>query len=98
MKKRTKRNRVFLNTPATECMAAVGWHVQVHKSWNPEKKTMQMHGEITINQEGQTHYVSRKADLRALYNMRKELDRFINECETALKDVKEHNDGLKEGD
>lgn len=93
----TKRNRAFINTPATDCMAAVGWYVKLEfwadreKGEKTGKYKANVDSSIDINREATHHYVSRKADLRALRNMRKELDAFEEACEQALMEAEEYN-------
>lgn len=62
-------------------------------NFDPKKlpKKWTMNGSIEINREAQTHYVSRKGNLRALYKMQRELDQFIELCEKALKDAEKAN-------
>lgn len=90
MKKRKSR-RKFLG-PA-DCVGAIGWWVGVREHWDyinhPNK--MMLEGEIRITDDAQTHWVSRKADVKPLYRMRDELDAFITELEQAFKDVEDHN-------
>ncbi len=50
-------------------------------------KTWGFNAEMEINRDAQTHFVSRKADLRALKTMQRELNEFIRLTEKALKDV-----------
>ncbi len=50
-----------------------------------------MDAECSINDEAQNHYVHRKADLRALQNMRRELNKFEETCEKAMQQVEEAN-------
>jgi hypothetical protein len=47
--------------------------------------------ELNISEDAQSHYIHRKADMRALYRMQKELDAFITATEQAFKDVEEGN-------
>ncbi len=109
MKRWLKRKRVFLNYPASGCMATVGWHVGVSKgiAWGrltddecdagitkkgrklPKEWTME--AELNISEDGQSHYIHRRADMRALYRMQKELNAFITATEKAFSDVEEGN-------
>lgn len=100
-----KRNRAFLNTPTSGCMAGVSWQVMLsyHKDYkelvNAKKENRdplpiymaEMEANININEEGRNQYVSRKADLRPLRVMRKELDAFESACEQALIEAEEYN-------
>ena len=93
-----KRNRVFLNTPVSGCMAGVSWHVslgyykkRVKGDWDEKSWTATADGNIGINEEGQRQYVERKADLRAIRNMRKELDAFESAMEQAMQEAEDHN-------
>lgn len=47
--------------------------------------------QIEINEEGRSHYVSRKADLRAIRRMRKNLDAFEDACQKAFDEAEEFN-------
>lgn len=97
----TKRSRVFLNSPASGCMAGVSWYVilEYSKEWdNKALKRLDTYvasvsSEIHINDEGQVHYISRKADLRPLRAMRKELDAFEEAVQQALTEAEEYNSG-----
>ena len=99
MKKWTQQVRRFLNSPKSGCLGAVSWQVACYpeRKWNRKDKKWgaikgwTMNGDITINDDAQTHYVERKAHLRPLYAMQKELNDFIYNCETALKDAEERN-------
>lgn len=93
-----KRNRVFLNTPASECMAGVAWKAslgyykkRVKGGWDKKSWTATADGSIEINEEGQRQYVGRKADLRAIRNMRKELDAFESAIEQAMQEAEDYN-------
>lgn len=88
--KYTKRGRKFLNTPNSECLGAVCWHVSVGPHWSPKKKgKTAFDAEIAINREGRSHYLCSEKNMYPIYNMRDELNKFIEACEQALKDVKE---------
>lgn len=102
-----KRGRAFLQPPASECMAGVSWRVAYvapklipaaeRKYYEDDERTDERHAKarmsacILINEEGKEHYVSRKGDLRAIQNMRRELNKFEELCEKALQDVEEAN-------
>lgn len=90
MKKWRKTGRKFLN-PSKECTAAVMYVVEVSPHWNKKKDEFRMNGDLTMTRDATNHYVQRKADLRPLYNMQKELAVFIELCEIALKEVEEYN-------
>jgi len=89
MKKWTKRERKFLN-PSKDCLAAVSWHVDFtpgkpdseHK-WN--RKTW-IEAELSVTDEGKAHFVTRRADLRPVRNMIKELQAFEAMCTKAFDD------------
>jgi hypothetical protein len=108
MKKWTKRNRVFLNSPASGCFAGVAWQVALERQidwrcvtdqvvaaddYDPKKQPHKwvLDAHIEINKEAQDHYVSRKANLRAVKIMQRELNTFVALCEKALKDAEEAN-------
>lgn len=99
MKKWEKYNRKFLNVPKSNCLGAVSWNVGItdNKIWcakthkHLDKREWTWGGTIIINREASDLYVSRKAHMRALYNMRTELNTFIEACEQAIKDVEEAN-------
>jgi hypothetical protein len=108
MKKWTKRNRVFLNAPASGCFAGVAWSVALEEQvdwrhitdkeaaaddFDPKKKPKKwvVDAHMEINREALEHYVSRKANLRALKNMQRELNRFVALCEKALRDAEKAN-------
>ena len=106
-KKWTKRNTAFLNTPSSGCMAGVMWRVEFippkvikedEKEWYegseliaPNRVKARMNASIVINDEAKEHYVHSKGNLRALRNMRKELDAFEEACMEALQDVEDSN-------
>ncbi len=54
-------------------------------------KKWAMDGSMEINRDAQTHYINRKANMRPVYAMQKELNDFVAECEAAIKDVEEGN-------
>ena len=97
----TKRNRAWLNTPASCCMAGVSWNAGDYysKEWDKDlqtrddKYTCVITAEISINDEAKNHYVSRKADLRPLRAMRKELDAFEEACLEACQEAEDYNNG-----
>lgn len=109
MKKWSKKKRVFLNHPSTNCLGAVAWDVNVHqqRDWSSltitEEETISRKGikklpktwgfnaEITINKDARSHFIHRKADLRALKNMQRELNEFIKVAEKAIADVEKGN-------
>ena len=99
-----KRNVTFLQPPATSCMAAVSWRVCVEywQQWDKsgDKKTVEYQcnvaAELNINDEAKAHYVGRKADLRPLRKMRKELDAFEDACVQALVEAEEYHAKSKE--
>ena len=47
--------------------------------------------DMNISKEARNHYINRKADMKAVYRMQKELNLFITECEKAFKDVEKAN-------
>ena len=95
----TKRNRVFLNTPSSGCLAGLSWRVTLRycKRYDDDEKLIEgkykahVSGESQLNDEAKDHFVSRKADLRALRNMRKELDAFESALEQAFIEAEEYN-------
>lgn len=92
MKKATVSNRTWLNPIDKHCMAVVGWHVTIEPHWNPKKKgEFVLNGEFTTTKEARNYYVERKADLRPLHKMQRELNAFISECENKLAQIKENN-------
>lgn len=72
-------DRVWLNPRDVNCMAAVHWNVEVW--YNREKKTGEISAQININDEGRSHWVSRKAELKPIRTMR----RVLNEFEAAVE-------------
>jgi hypothetical protein len=97
MKKRVVKKRTWLNPTSTSCAAACFWNVQVDKAWNTNEfpNEYRVSGEFSVNDEGKSHYIDRKADMRPLYKLQEELRRFIDECELAILQVKEHNDSAR---
>ena len=95
-----KRNRAWINSPASGCMAGVSWYVSLeyHREWDRQVKermdtyTASVNSEIEINDDAQRHYVSRKADLRPLRAMRKELDAYEETALQALTEAEEYNE------
>lgn len=102
MKDRCVYNREFLNTAKSGCMGAVAWHVALKQQQSYEyfadggyvekgDKKWEVNACIDINRDAQSHYVSRRAHLRPLYKMHRQLTDFINACETALSEAEEGN-------
>ncbi len=108
MKKWIKRNRVFLNSPASGCFAGVSWSVELEqqRDWagasdkevdapdfNPSElpKKWGVDAHLEVNREAMDHYVSRKANLRAVKNMQRELNEFVRLTEKAFKDAEKGN-------
>lgn len=96
----TKRNREFLNVAGSGCMAGVSWNASLSymKKWDKKGEELIKdeyiacaEGEIEINREGQTHFINRKADLRPIRTMKRELLKFEEACEAALKEAEEYN-------
>lgn len=91
-------SKTFLQPPQNGCMAAVGWEVQV-EYWNnrdDDKKkdgtyTANVHAEMNLTDEAKGHYVQRKADLRPIRKMRKELDAFEDACVKAIAEAEDYN-------
>ena len=77
-------------------MASVSWHVTGEPQWDEEKKKGEfvLNGEFTTTKEARNYYVERKADLRPLHKMQRELNAFVSRCEEALDLMKEHNDDV----
>lgn len=97
-------NKVFLQPPQNGCMAAVGWEVTL-EYWNDCEKISgtktgvykaNVHAELNLTDEAKGHYVNRKADLRPLRKMRKELDAFEDACVKAIGEAEEYNAKSKE--
>ena len=80
------------------------WRVAVeyYKDWDEDGMkqvdTYNAHCEadMEINKEALNHHVHRKADLRPLRQMRKQLDTFEDLCVKALAEVEEYNAKSKE--
>lgn len=89
-KRKTVTRRKFVGNG--NCMGAVSWEVSYGEGWNHKKRDRWcFDAEFNVSDSAQGHYVSRKADLRPLYRMQKELNDFIEELESAVKAVEEHN-------
>lgn len=92
-----KNNKCFLQSPTNPCLAVVGWEVSVeyiaYDRKEDGKPTAYVSCEISISDEGKHQYVSRKADLRPLRVMRRELDAFEEACLKAITEVEQYNCG-----
>ena len=93
MKKWTKRNKQFVGAPT--CLGAVQWDVTVDKGYCMDKMDdtdkYEVDANFQINEEARSHWVHRKADLRPMYKIQKNLNDFITTCEKALAETGEHN-------
>ena len=96
-------NKEFLQPPKNPCMAAVGWEVGLEfyadrddKGKKNGKYNASVQAELSITDEAKNHYVNRKADLRPLRKMRKELDDFEDACIKALFEKEKYNAKSKE--
>jgi hypothetical protein len=93
MRRTRKARRKFVGN--AECMGAVGWSVTYGKGFfkkgSKQEGNWDWDGEFGVSRDASSHYVTRKADLKPLMRMQKELADFIKECEIALKKVEEHN-------
>lgn len=93
MKKWTRRSKKFIG-PA-DCLAAVQWDVTVSKDSYlkaiEDKDGLTLEANFCVNEEARSHWVSRKADLRPLYKVQKELNAFLKAAEEGLKKVEESN-------
>ena len=54
-------------------------------------KQWSVSADMNISKEARNYYINRKADMKAIYRMQKELNLFITECEKAFKDVEKAN-------
>ncbi len=72
-RKTIAKDRTWLNTDQ-ECLAAVRWKVEVY--YNTETKKAEVNGDITVTEEGRSHWVCRRADLRPIRTMRRIIDAF----------------------
>jgi len=95
-----KASKKFLQPPNNDCMAAVGWTVSLEYWEQKEKGTWEAcaHGEMSQTEEARNHYVSRRADLRPVRAMRKELDAFEEYMLKAITEADEYNKAFKESD
>jgi len=83
-----KRGRRFLNVPESGCLGAVSWSVEVNPPWEDSKtKKDCMWADLHVNDDAKGHYIERKAHMLPVYRMRDELNKFIEACEQALKDI-----------
>ena len=96
MKTRTRKHRVWLNSSKNNCMAALNWYVTVGWDWRKgNDDRLNLDAEFSVNDEGQTHWVTRRAELRPLYKVQKELNAFLTECEAQLTLIEEHNKDVR---
>jgi hypothetical protein len=92
-KSELKQGRAFLNTPKSNCTAAVRWNASLDY-WEvkaSEGIKARVNGEIALTEEALSHWVGRKADLRALRNMRRELDAFEDALVEFFAKAEEYN-------
>lgn len=87
-----KSSKKFLQPPTNQCMAAVGWEVSL-QFWEQRDGTWEAsaHGELSQSREAENHYCNRRADLRPLRAMRKEIDIFEDHMMTAIMQADEYN-------
>lgn len=98
-----KQGRVFLNVLDKSCTAACVWQVEIWTygdALNPKKKKTKpnIEAEFGVNREGQSFYVSRKADLRPLQALQRELNKFNQAYEEAEILLEEMNAKSKDTD
>jgi len=67
-----------------------GWYSE-DELLKPNRVKARMSASIILNEDAKEHYVHSKGNLRALRNMRKELDAFEEACMQALQDVEDSN-------
>lgn len=101
MKKWNKKNRAFLNPNDKECLGAVSWFVSFSPS-KPDAKEKYfqkpiIEGSIAINREGSHHYICRKADMRAIQTMKRELCKFEDAMQQAFVDQESDKDAKSKG-
>jgi len=89
-----KSNKCFLQPPTNGCLAAVSWEAGVEyygmKKGN-DKWEAHVACELSLNRDALSHWVSRKADLKPLRAMRRELDAFEEACSQAITEVEQYN-------
>lgn len=74
--------RTWLNPNDKRCVAAASWSVEVW--YNADKQKASLKAEIFINEEGQTHFISRRADLKPIRTMTRTLNQFEQAIDEAL--------------
>lgn len=82
-----KSEKTWLNTEP-DCLAACRYQVLVY--YNDSTKAAEISGEITITEEGRSHWVSRKAHLRPIRTMRRVLDAFEEAVQEAYTWIEEN--------
>ncbi len=92
--KYNKESRVFLNARDKSCMAAVYWNVSVIVY----DKKGEVDANFGVNKEGQHVYLSRRADLRPLQILQRELNKFNDAYDEAERVLEEFNAKSKNKD
>lgn len=82
-----KSEKTWLNTDP-DCLAACRYQVLVY--YNEKTKAAEISAEITISDEGRSHWVSRKAHLRPIRTMRRILDAFEEAVQEAYTWIEEN--------
>lgn len=83
--KKFGKNRAWLNPRDNYCMAAVGWYVEI--GW-PTVHNKENHAHLdasfSVNEEGRSWHITRRAHLRQLHTVRKQMDAFEAAVDEAL--------------
>lgn len=95
-----KEGRAFLNARDKSCQAVVTWQVLLYPKFTEENYSEPPHisGSFSTNEEGQSHYVSRRGDLRPLQVLQRELNKFNQAYDEAEKMLEELNAKSKDTD
>jgi hypothetical protein len=80
-------DRVWLNPRDVGCMAAVNWSVDVYYSDKDNKA--EVNAQIQINDEGQCHWIARRADLKPVRTMTRVLNQFQDAVDEAFDWIKQ---------
>lgn len=92
VKKWSKQNRIFLNAYDKGCTDVLLWSVDVFPSYNPKKEHIaQYAAEFSVGERGVTLYATKKAELRPMVTLQREINKFNDAVEEAQRRCEEHN-------
>ena len=89
-----KTGRKFVDgSKNSNCRGVVSWCVTYYPAETSEKieRSASFDADFGVNEEAQSHWITRKADLRPLRTIRAELDKFEDACLAAIEQVEKSN-------